>query len=65
MGFGLGPRSCFGRRLAYLELRLTLVMIFWNFELKKCPEELSSYNAITKLTRMPKQAFIRLEKVDW
>jgi hypothetical protein len=37
--FGLGPRGCFGRRLAYIELRLTLVLLIWNLELQRCSEE--------------------------
>jgi Cytochrome P450 len=63
--FGLGPRGCFGKRLAYLEERLMLVMIFWTFELKKCPDELSGYTASDKLTRKPHQVFVKLEKARW
>jgi cytochrome P450 len=36
--FGGGVRGCFRRRLAYLELRLLLVLIIWNFELQHCPK---------------------------
>jgi cytochrome P450 len=63
LAFGLGPRGCFGRRLAYLEMRLMLVMIIWTFELKKCPEELSGYSKTDKLTVKPNQFFLRLQKV--
>jgi cytochrome P450 len=63
LGFGLGPRGCYGRRLAYLELRLLLVMILWNFELQKCPEKLSGYDRVDKLTSKPKQTFVKLAKV--
>jgi cytochrome P450 len=61
--FGLGPRGCFGRRMAYLELKLVLMLIIWNFELQKCPEELSSYAAVDKLTHQPQQCYVRLMKV--
>jgi cytochrome P450 len=61
--FGLGPRGCFGRRLAYLELRLVLLLIIWNFELQKCPEGLSGYDAVDKLTHAPQQCYIRLTNV--
>ena len=40
--FGLGKRSCFGRRLAYTQFRIFLTMLIWNFELLDCPEKLSS-----------------------
>lgn len=62
LAFGLGPRACYGRRLAYLELRISLVVLIWNFELATCPEELSSWGAVDKLTRTPKMCYIRLKK---
>ncbi|KAL7905016.1 cytochrome P450 [Trichoderma velutinum] len=61
--FGLGPRACFGKRLAYLEFRLLLTMIIWNFELQKCPEELSSYDGRYKAFVMPWKCYVRLEKI--
>ncbi|KAK1985268.1 cytochrome P450 [Colletotrichum cereale] len=32
--FHLGPRNCIGRNLAYLEARLILARVLWNFDLK-------------------------------
>ncbi|KIM95817.1 hypothetical protein OIDMADRAFT_45113 [Oidiodendron maius Zn] len=61
--FGLGPRGCYGRKLAYLKLRLFLVLIVWNFELEKCPDELSGYAAVDKLTHAPQKCFVRLKKI--
>lgn len=46
MPFSLGIRGCFGRRLAYLELRLLLTVIVWSFELLGCPGGLSGYEAV-------------------
>jgi cytochrome P450 len=62
--FGLGPRGCYGRRLAYLEMRIFVTLIVWSFELQKCPEELSGYAAVDKLTHAPQQCFVRLKKVQ-
>ncbi|KAJ5774111.1 cytochrome P450 [Penicillium paradoxum] len=45
LAFGLGPRGCFGRRMAYLELKIILVLALWDFELQKAPDDLSSYKA--------------------
>lgn len=58
--FGLGPRGCFGRRMAYLELKIALVLLLWNFELQNVPGNLSSYAAVDKLTHQPKQCYLRL-----
>ena len=60
LAFGLGPRSCFGRKLAYVEMRLMFVLILWHFELKKAPPELSGHAAVDNLTHQPQQCFVRL-----
>jgi len=39
---GAGPRGCAGQRLAYLELRIVLMMLVWNFCFEQCPPELTS-----------------------
>ncbi|KAL0942969.1 cytochrome P450 monooxygenase [Colletotrichum truncatum] len=61
--FGLGTRGCYGRKLAYLEMRLFVTLIIWNFELLQCPEELSSYKGVEGVTYKPQQAYVRLRKV--
>ncbi|KAK3320378.1 cytochrome P450 [Cercophora scortea] len=33
IAFGLGPRGCWGRRLAYMEMRSILTLVLWNFDL--------------------------------
>lgn len=60
LGFGAGPRGCFGRKLAYLELRLAIVLVLWHFELQKVPEHLDSYEPIEQLTHNPVQCFVKL-----
>jgi len=32
--FGIGPRGCIGRNLAYIEMRLVLARLLWNFDLE-------------------------------
>jgi cytochrome P450 len=61
--FGLGPRGCYGRRLAYLKLRLLLVLVVWELELGRVPEGLRGYEAVDKLTHMPQQCYVRLRKL--
>lgn len=61
--FGKGARGCFGRRLAYVEFRILLTLIIWNFELQKCPKELSGYQATLGLVYKAEQCFVRLRRV--
>lgn len=59
--FGLGLRGCFGRKLAYLELRLLTTLLVWTFEFQRCPKHLSGYDDIEGLTRKPVQCFVQLK----
>ncbi|KAF2753658.1 cytochrome P450 [Pseudovirgaria hyperparasitica] len=63
LSFGLGPRACFARRMAYLEMKIALVLLVWNFEFQTVPTTLSSYEAVDKLTHQPVQCYIRLRKL--
>lgn len=60
LGFGLGIRGCYGRRLAYIEMRSLIVLIVWRFVLEKCPEEVAGYEAVDGITRRPKKCFVKL-----
>ncbi|KAI0202785.1 cytochrome P450 [Astrocystis sublimbata] len=63
MAFSLGPRGCFGKRLAYLEIRIVLALLVWNFEFHKLSDELSSREAYDTLTKNPRQCFVSLTKI--
>jgi cytochrome P450 len=63
LAFGLGPRGCYGRRLAYLQMRIVLVMMIWNFEFKETPAAVSSWAAANRLARHPQQCYVQLERV--
>ncbi|KAI0124622.1 cytochrome P450 [Xylariales sp. AK1849] len=43
--FSNGPRGCFGKRLAYLELRIVTILLVWNFEYLPLPSHLDSWDA--------------------
>lgn len=61
--FGGGPRGCFGKKLAYMEIRIVLAMLVWNFEFQPCPAELSSYEGVDTATVVPKQCYVRLKQL--
>ncbi|KAK6007533.1 hypothetical protein QM012_004347 [Aureobasidium pullulans] len=63
--FGAGIRGCFGRRLAYIELRVLIVLIIWNFEFLPVPGKLGTYLGVDKLTHQPQQCYLRLKKAEW
>lgn len=60
--FGLGPRGCFGRRLAYLEMRIFFTLVFWKYKFGELPTEFAAHDEVVNLTRTPVNVFVRLEK---
>ncbi|OJJ03892.1 hypothetical protein ASPVEDRAFT_43380 [Aspergillus versicolor CBS 583.65] len=64
VAFGLGPRGCPGKRLAYMEIKVGLVSVMWNFEMLPCPAELSGYEKVVLATQKPKQCYLRLREID-
>jgi cytochrome P450 len=63
LAFGLGTRGCYGKRLVYVEMRMVLVLVVWNFELLACPPGLSGYKSALITTNEPRQCFVRLREV--
>jgi len=60
MPMGAGPRGCFGKRLALMELKFILALMLLNFELLPVRAELDSDGAKEVVTRQPLQCFVRL-----
>ncbi|KAK3390826.1 cytochrome P450 [Podospora didyma] len=60
LAFGLGPRGCFGRRLALGTLRIQFALTVWHFRLLKTPEEFSGYDAVQRFAREPAHCYVRL-----
>lgn len=63
LAFGLGTRGCYGKRLVYLEMRILLTLVVWNFDLLACPAGLSGYQASLITTNEPQQCYVRLREV--
>ena len=51
--FGLGPRACWGRRLAYMEMKTIIAVLVWNFRLLETPPALSSHAGLEGIARVP------------
>lgn len=64
LAFGLGTRACWGKRLVYVEARILLTLLVWNFEFLACPTALSGYGAVMKTTNEPRDCYVRLRELD-
>ncbi|KIO21434.1 hypothetical protein M407DRAFT_125974 [Tulasnella calospora MUT 4182] len=56
--FGVGLRSCAGKQLAILELKIYIATLNLSFFLAEVPKELSSHRANIEVTRFPVQAYV-------
>lgn len=65
LAFGLGPRGCFGRRLAVQALKIQFALLVWHFDLRPCPAQLSGYDAIQRFAREPTQCYVRLQRAEF
>lgn len=63
MAFSVGPRACFGKKLAYLQIKMVVTLIMWNFELKEF-EGSASMSSEEAFTTTPAQCYVKLETVD-
>ncbi|KAG5949809.1 hypothetical protein E4U53_005750 [Claviceps sorghi] len=64
LSFGAGLRGCFGKRLAYLEMRIMVALLVWNFTFKKCAEHLSSDVEWDEFTCVPVHCYVKLEQAE-
>jgi cytochrome P450 len=65
LAFGVGHRSCFGRKLVYLELKITLTLLIWQFEFLETGERLNSFDAVDSLSQRPRECYVKLRKVEY
>lgn len=61
LSFGSGPRGCFGRKLAYLEMKQIVTLVLWKFHLRKLEGEIADYKTDEGVTVSPKQCYVGLD----
>ncbi|KAK2615030.1 hypothetical protein N8I77_001809 [Diaporthe amygdali] len=63
LAFGLGPRKCFGQKLAYMQIRNVIALLLWNFRFKKMEGKFASKDARLEMSVVPKYCYVTLEKL--
>ncbi|KAG6303731.1 hypothetical protein E4U09_005770 [Claviceps aff. purpurea] len=64
LSFGAGSRGCFGKRLAYLEMRIMITLLVWNFTFEKCALDLSSYVERDEFSTIPTRCYVKLKQAE-
>ncbi|KAF8694126.1 cytochrome P450, partial [Rhizoctonia solani] len=62
--FGAGQRSCFGQRLAILQLKTYLAIISRAFFFKPVPPEVDDWGVVEVVTSRPRMCYVSLERWD-
>lgn len=62
--FSVGPRGCFGKRLAMTELKILLVKLIGAFEFEKLPPALNEFSATEGVTRTSQQCHVRVKVLN-
>ncbi|CAE6448841.1 unnamed protein product [Rhizoctonia solani] len=60
--FGLGQRSCFGQRLAVLQIKTFVAAVSRAFFFRSIPPEVDTWSAVELVTRQPKACYVSLER---
>lgn len=63
LAFGLGPRKCFGQKLAYMQIRNVIALLLWNFRFKKMEGKFASKDARLEMSVVPKYCYVALERL--
>lgn len=61
--FSAGPRGCFGKKIALLEMKMMLAVLIMRFEFPRLRKGLSGYGAVDGLTRRPTCFYVQPRKV--
>ncbi|KAK0610828.1 cytochrome P450 [Immersiella caudata] len=64
LNFGGGFRGCFGKRLAYLEMRIVVATLMLNFEFLPLPEKMAGLEAWEEVFRKPVTAYVKLRVLE-
>lgn len=60
LAFSAGPRQCFGKKLAYMKLRVVVTLLIWSFEFQQLDQSLNGSDIIEKLVNLPKDCYVKL-----
>lgn len=63
LAFSAGPRACFGKRLAYLQLKIAATLLVWSFDFNEVRGAEAGMEVKEKLFNLPKNCFVNLRKL--
>ncbi|RDW66799.1 hypothetical protein BP5796_09548 [Coleophoma crateriformis] len=61
--FGMGIRGCWGKKLAYVEMRITITLLMLNFSFGDLPRELADFEGQVFMTHEPRRCYVNLAEL--
>lgn len=62
LAFSAGLRQCFGKKLAYMKLRVVITLLIWTFEFQQLDPSLNGPDIIERLVNLPKDCYVKLAR---
>jgi cytochrome P450 len=62
--FGGGPRGCYGKRLAYMEMRIIVVLLMWHFDFLPILPRRRELGILENITTEPSECLVRLKLLE-
>ncbi|TWU78300.1 hypothetical protein ED733_008393 [Metarhizium rileyi] len=62
LAFSTGLRQCFGKKLALLQLKTTMVLLVWDFDFQEVDDSLSGWDITERLVNLPKNCHVKLKR---
>ncbi|KAJ6441061.1 cytochrome P450 monooxygenase [Purpureocillium lavendulum] len=63
LAFSTGPRQCFGKKQALLQIKTTVTLLLWEFRFEPVEGSLGAWDIQERLVNLPKNCYVKLEKV--
>ena len=61
LAFSTGPRQCFGKKQALLQLKITASLLLWEFAFEVMEELQSGWEIEERLVNLPKSCYVKLK----
>lgn len=58
--FSSGPRACWGKKLAYMQMKMLVTLMLWNFDLQPLEGQLGAMDRLESFTTKPKYVYVKL-----
>lgn len=58
--FSSGPRACWGKKLAYMQMKMLVTLLLWNFDFQSVEGELGAMDRHEAFTTKPQYVYVKL-----